>query len=132
MKLSGWSGIPYGTVFHGNFVGHPSVNEIRSDGGVDTAFVQPGDDFIPTIEDKRIRDFLLTGLAPNQSWEHQTDGSWTFDHQQLSTCKGKVTLKSWIWEDGSKVTHHIEAPYRWDTGKVGLKDSTEGFKITAT
>ena len=49
MKLSGWNGIPYGTVFNGNFAGHPSVNEIRSDGCVDSSFCQPGDDFIRAL-----------------------------------------------------------------------------------
>lgn len=132
MKLSGWSGIPYGTVFHGSFAGHPSVDEIHSDGAVDPSFKQPGDDFIPSIQDPRIKDFLTTGLAPHQGWQHQADGTWAFEHQLLSACKGLVTLKSWIWESGSKVTHHIEAPYKWDTGKVGLRESTEGFKITPT
>lgn len=132
MKLSGWTGIPYGTVFNGNFAGHPSVNEIRSDGCVDSNFCQPGDDFIRSVDDKRVQDFLVTGMGPHPGWEKQADGSWSFEHQSLSLKAGNVTLKSWIWEDGSRVTHHIEAPYRWDCGEVFTKKSTEGFKITAS
>ena len=130
MAISGWSGVPYGSVFHGNFVGHPSVDEIHSDGSVDSAFCQPGDEFIRTIDDARVQDFLCTGMAPHAGWKQGQDGQWNFEHQQLGVKSGKVTLRSWILEDGSKVTHHIEAPYRWDTLAVQKTKSTEGFKIT--
>jgi len=131
MAISGWNGVPYGSVFNGNFPGHPSVDEIHSDGAVDPAFCQPGDEFIRTIDDARVQDFLCTGLAPNAGWEKGLDGQWNFEHQQLGVKSGKVTLRSWIMEDGSKVTHHIEAPYRWDTLAVQKTKSTEGFKITS-
>jgi len=44
--------------------GHPWLNEIRADGAVDPAFQQAGVEIMRTIQDARVRDFVLTGTAP--------------------------------------------------------------------
>ena len=130
MAISGWSGVPFGSVFRANIEGHPSLNEIRSDGTVDQAFAQCQDDFIPSIADPRVRDFVITGLPPHADWVETDDGHWLYNHQLLSAKGGHVKLESWIEESGDIVTHHVEAPYHWASGTVSLPKSTEGFQIT--
>ena len=129
MAISGLNNIPYGYTIRCNIEGHHSVDEIHSDGKVDPSFVQPGDDFIPSISDPRVKDFLLTGLPPESEWKEVGDGEWSYGHQLLSSVAGLVKLQSWIDESGDRVTHHVEAPFRNSTGKVNLSKSTEGFRI---
>lgn len=131
MAISGWSGIPYGCVFQSNIAGHPSVSEIHGDGRVDPSFDRPDDpDFIDTIDDPRVRDFAMTGTPPEEEWVQVEEGHWKHGHQQLLTQRGSVTLKSWIEENGKLVTHHIEAPFHWTSGKIDVRTSTEGFRIS--
>lgn len=130
MPITTWT-VAYGLTFHGNIQGHPSLNEIRADGAVDPAFQQTDDEFIPTIQDARVRDFVLTGLPPQADWQEVAPGEWSREHQRLSAKEGKVTLHSWILENGERVNHFITAPYKGLTGQIILKSSFEGFKITA-
>jgi len=129
VPITTWT-VPYGLTFHGNIQGHPSLNEIRADGLVDPAFSQPQDEFIPSIQDSRVRDFVLTGLPPDADWQEVVPGEWSYDHQKLSLKEGSVTLQSWIVENGERVNHFITAPYKGLTGQIVLKSSFEGFKIT--
>jgi hypothetical protein len=129
MAISGWSGVPYGCVFRASIEGHPSLDEIRSDGAVDASFAQSDDEFIATIDDPRVSDFVTTGLPPQAGWQETSDGGWSYGHQHLSCRGGLVRLESWIDETGDRVTHHVEAPYHWATGSVKVSKSTEGFLI---
>lgn len=122
--------IPFGTQVTQQKSEYAAISKVVSDGKVDEAFVTPGESFISSITDDRVKDFLKSNTAPGADWQPHKLGGYDSPSQSLFVDdNGRAVLRSNVEEKGRKIQHLITAPFDRASGAVDLEASVEGFQF---